>query len=133
MLPGTETHLFMADQHGPMSSGKGDCTALLMLSSAARSWASLTAVCLLVLQMAGLMAAHGWGQLACCVLRQSVRFDLESGCTGCLVYAHSQTSASGCALRLQGCLWLPLVQCLSRVSGPCKACLPSSCLWLHHP
>ena len=43
--PGTQTHLFLADQYGPMSSGKGACAVWSMLSLAARSWAPLPAVC----------------------------------------------------------------------------------------
>ena len=41
MSPGTHTHLFWTDQHGPMSSGKGACAVLSMLSLAARLWAPL--------------------------------------------------------------------------------------------
>ena len=41
-FPGTYTHLFW---QAMMSSGKGACTMLSMLSLAARSWALLTAVC----------------------------------------------------------------------------------------
>ena len=45
LFSGTHTHLCLAGQDGPISSGKGACAVLSILSLASKTWAFLTAAC----------------------------------------------------------------------------------------